>query len=173
MSSLNGVHSQDALGVLPEGSVSPRMIPSLEKVHITSNNLGYKGPLSSIRGISEGPAQLQSISRDLFRPLLGLNSAELSPMSGHTLLCSRALHGSLFPRSKTARPLSAHKTLPALLGHLPALTSSHSHLATVFLLENTGSDHRAFTQAVVSAWSTLTQRTRSPLSPLPPCPNIP
>lgn len=90
-----------------------------------------------------------------------------------SLLCSRALHGSLFPRSKTARPLSAHKTLPALLGHLPALTSSHSHLATVFLLENTGSDHRAFTQAVVSAWSTLTQRTRSPLSPLPPCPNIP
>ena len=91
MSSLNGVHSQDALGVLPEGSVSPRMIHSLEKVHITSNNLGYKGPLSSIRGISEGPAQLQSISRDPFRPLLGLNSAELSPMSGHTLLCSRAL----------------------------------------------------------------------------------
>lgn len=91
MSSLNRVHSQDALGVLPEGSVSPRMIPSLEKVHITSNNLGYKGPFSSIRGISEGSAQLQSISRDLFRPLLGLNSAELSPMSGHTLLCSRAL----------------------------------------------------------------------------------
>ena len=54
-----------------------------------------------------------------------------------SLLCSRALHGSLFPRSKSARPLSAHKTLPALLGHLPALTSSHSHLATVFLLENT------------------------------------
>lgn len=66
------------------------MIPSLEKVHTASNNLGYEGPLSSIWGISEGPAQLQSISRDLFRPLLGLTSAELSPMSGHTLLCSRA-----------------------------------------------------------------------------------
>ena len=90
VSSLNGAHSQDALGVLPEGSVSPKMIPSLEKVHIASNNLGYEGPLSSIWGISEGPAQLQSISRDLFRPLLGLTSAEFSPMSGHTLLCSRA-----------------------------------------------------------------------------------
>lgn len=113
MSSLNGAHSQDALGVLPEGSVSPKMIPSLEKVHIASNNLGYERPLSSIWGISEGPAQLQSISRDLFRPLLGLTSAEFSPMSGHTLLCSRAppTHRSLSPCPSLPRDPSYHHTI--------------------------------------------------------------
>ena len=106
MSSLNGVHSQDPLGVLPEGSVSPKMIPSLEKVHIASNNLGYKGPLSSIRGISEGPAQPQSISMDLFRPLLGLYSAELSPISDHTLLCSRALPTQRPPSQSVSMPIT-------------------------------------------------------------------
>ena len=72
---LRGAHSQDALGVLPKGSASLEVIPSLEKAHITSSDLGYKGPLSSIWGISEGPAQLQSGPRGSAEASVG---AELS-----------------------------------------------------------------------------------------------
>lgn len=98
-----------------------------------------------------------------------------------SLLCSRALHGSHVPQSKTACLLSAHKTLPVLLGHLPALTFSHSPTLTwpqFFFWKTLGV---MWPQGLCTGCCLCLEHSYpesqitsgSSLSPLPPCPNIP